>query len=219
MPKRPLFHWTQESALYIELMFKRQIIRGFRTIDHYIPIEHITLLDAGCGNGQLTREIAEYLEADRIYGCDINLDDVTLCQQKNPNSHYFQHDLLLPFKDQPQFDVIMFTTALAQFSQEEQALVLDNAMKQLSPNGFIWIIDVNTDSTLPLFKEITQKQQVIYQSGFSKSLLNRYSIFKLPRFLPLTLVHIIDKMGLGTNVLTQLIYQAPTHRERQIANC
>lgn len=213
MPKRSPFHWTQESALYIELIFKRQIIRGFRAIDQHIPVEQIRLLDAGCGNGQLTREITEYLEADRIYGCDINLDDVMLCQQKNPNSHYFQHDLLLPFKDQPpQFDVIMFTTALAQFSPEEQALVLDNAMRQLSPNGFIWIIDVNTNSTLPLFKKITQNQTIIYHKGFSKSLFNHYSILKLPRFLPLTLVHIIDKMGLGTNVLTQLIYQAHTHR-------
>ena len=47
--KRQPFHWTQESALYIELIFKRQIIRGFRAIDQYIPVEKITVLDAGCG--------------------------------------------------------------------------------------------------------------------------------------------------------------------------
>lgn len=206
-PKRQIFHWTQESTLYIELIFKRQLIRGFRAIDSYMPVEQITLLDAGCGAGQLTREISEYLKPNRIYGCDINMDDIELCQHKNPNIHYFQHDLLLPFRDLPKFDVIIFTTALAQFAKKEQKIVLNNAMKQLSSNGFIWIIDVNTDATVPLFKEIAQKHQIIYQQGFSKNLLNRYSILKLPNFLPLTVVHILDKLGLGSNVLNQIIYQ------------
>ena len=205
--KRQPFHWTQESALYIELIFKRQIIRGFRAIDQYIPVEKITVLDAGCGAGQLPRDIAEYLNADRIYGCDINMDDVEQCQHKNPNIHYFQHDLLLSFENLPKFDVIIFTTALAQFAKKEQKIVLNNAMKQLSQGGFIWIIDVNTDSTSSLFRNITQEYHVIYQQGFSKSLLNRYSVLKLPNSLPLTIVHMLDKLGIGTNILNQVIYK------------
>ena len=135
------------------------------------------------------------------------MDDVEQCQHKNPNIHYFQHDLLLSFENLPKFDVIIFTTALAQFAKKEQKIVLNNAMKQLSQGGFIWIIDVNTDSTSSLFRNITQEYHVIYQQGFSKSLLNRYSVLKLPNSLPLTIVHMLDKLGIGTNILNQVIYK------------
>lgn len=203
---RHFFHWTQEGSLYIQLLFKREIIRGFRAIDQHIPIEELILLDAGCGTGQLTRELSEHIHTKNIYGCDINKEDIIGCQQKNPNICYFEHDLLYPFNDKPKFDVIFFTTALAQFTPEEQKFVLTNAFNQLTKNGFIWVVDVNNTATKNLFKQITDQYNVIYQNKFSKDLFNHYSVLKLTNKLPLTLVHLLDRLCIGSNVLTQIIF-------------
>ncbi len=207
MSKRHPFHWTQEGALYVDLLFKRQITRGFRALDKHINLDDIKLLDAGCGDGQLSRTLAENFGVQNVWGCDIDPNDIANCQTKNPAIHYFVHDLLTPFEISTKFDVILFTAALAQFSQQQQRQVLNNAIEQLTPDGVIWMIDVNTQATKYLFTQEMAKHNIIYVKRFSKSLFNHYSVLKLADKLPLTVLHLLDNLCIGSNVLTQAIIQ------------
>ncbi len=209
MNKREFYHWTQDSCLYIELMFKREFVRGFRAIDQHKSIDSFKILDAGCGAGELSRELAEYFEVGNVYGCDINEQQIESCKLKNPAINYFSHDLLAPLLTNlvgsVKFDVIFFTAALAQFTQSEQATVLKHAKNSLSDRGFIWIIDVNNPATLQLFKSLPLQHQVVYSNSFSKCLFNRVAIMLLANRMPLTLLRVLEFFCVGSNSLTQLI--------------
>ena len=206
MKERHIFHWTQEANLYIELMFMREFTRGFRAIDKLKSIDELNhILDAGCGFGNLTRDIAERLGSNIISGCDIDRMRIEECKLKNKLINYFEHDLLKALPTDKKYDLIIFTTALAQFSSSEQKIVLDNACAQLNKGGFIWITDVNNDATNGLFVKLKQTHTVIYENKYSKTLLFRYPIFPLAKYLPLSFLHAIDRLMVGSNVLTQMI--------------
>ncbi|EPJ46251.1 MAG: hypothetical protein OFPII_21910 [Osedax symbiont Rs1] len=205
MNKREFYHWTQDPCLYIELMFKREFVRGFRAIDQHKSIDSLKILDAGCGAGQLSRELAEYFAVGNVYGCDIDEQQIESCQLKNPAINYFSHDLLTPLVCSVKFDIVFFTVALAQFTQSEQAIVLKNAKDSLSDRGFIWIVDVNNAATLQLFKSLPLQHQVVYRNSFSKCLFNRVAIMLLANRMPLTLLRVLEFFCVGSNSLTQLI--------------
>ncbi len=206
MKERHIFHWTQEAHLYIDLMFMREFIRGFRAIDKFKSIDELNhILDAGCGFGGLTRDIEERLGSNIISGCDIDRERIAECKQKRPLICYFEQDLLKPLPFDKKYDLIIFTTALAQFSEVEQRIVLDNAKSQLNKGGFIWITDVNNEATHRLFLKLRHTYTVIYENKYSKNLLFRFPIFSLTKYFPLSFLHAIDRLMIGSNVLTQMI--------------
>ncbi|QUM87711.1 class I SAM-dependent methyltransferase [Moritella sp. 36] len=205
MRNREMFHWTQEAYLYIDLMCKREFVRGFRAIDAERSLEELKILDAGCGTGALTRELREHFEARSIFGCDIEKQSIDECKNQNPHIHYFVHDLLKPMQAGIKFDLVIFSTAIAQFSEAEQLKVINNVKAQLNKGGFIWITDVNDDATENLFNHLSANYQVVYKNKYSKHLFNKFFIFPLAKHLPISLLRIIDNLSIGSNVLTQMI--------------
>ncbi|MDO6500438.1 class I SAM-dependent methyltransferase [Photobacterium sanguinicancri] len=207
MTVRNMYHWTQEAHLYIDLMFKREFVRGFRAIDAIKPIETLNILDAGCGFGSFTRELAEYFEPISIFGCDIDKKCIDTCKNKNTSITYFVQDLLQPIQTSESFDLVILTTAMAQFSETEQHNVLENIKNKLNQGGFIWVVDVNNDATESIFSYLASQHLVVYKNKYSKQLLNKFPIYSLTKYLPLSIVHIMDRLGIGSNVLTQIILQ------------
>ncbi|MGF1910755.1 class I SAM-dependent methyltransferase [Vibrio kasasachensis] len=202
-----MFHWTQEAHLYIDLMFRREFVRGFRAIDAITPLEKLKILDAGCGFGSLTRELAEHFEPHTIFGCDIDENCIDSCKEKHNSINYFTQDLLQPIQTGEKFDLVILTTAMAQFSEQDQLVVLKNITERLNQGGFIWIVDVNSENTTSIFRDLSKMHSVVYKNKYSKQLLYKFPIYSLTKYLPLSLVHIIDRLGIGSNVLTQMILQ------------
>ncbi len=203
--KRDMFHWTQEPSLFIDLCFRRELIRGFRAIDQVKAIDGFSILDAACGHGSLTRTLIEFFPVDQINGSDIDSDCIAKCCAMNSSINYFEQDLLNPDAKESEYDLIILTAAMAQFSESEQITVLDNAEKQLKPGGFIMIVDVDSEKTDSLFNRLVLDYEIVYKSGFSKMIVDKWSILPLANRLPLSILRMIDKYCIGSNVLNHYI--------------
>src|SRR5690242_11297009 len=54
------------------------------------------ILDVGCGQGELLRELAEAIPAARVYGADLSEQSIVDSRKRNPTYDLFQLDLAAP---------------------------------------------------------------------------------------------------------------------------
>lgn len=119
------------------------IVKRFKTKKTYI-------LDAACGPGLLTRELAQRSSFIQIVGVDIEPYAVKLAQKncrRLDNATFRKGDIYhLPFPDHT-FDVVVCKDSLHHFPSAEKAI--REMMRVTKINGFIYIQDLRRD--LPLY--------------------------------------------------------------------
>jgi SAM-dependent methyltransferase len=98
------------------------------------------LLDVGCGTGQLTDALVDYLSDAAIYcGTDLAHEAVAFCQKRfsRPNFHFCQNEMTsVPVRDQ-QFDIIFLSSVFTHmYALEIQAMLID-LKRLLAPCGLI----------------------------------------------------------------------------------
>ena len=76
------------------------------------------ILDAGCGEGNLSKFLLEEKNYLKIEGCDLNYN----CKFNHKNFNYFQMDLDKEFFPLIQFDVIIFADVLEHLKEPEKVL-------------------------------------------------------------------------------------------------
>jgi ubiquinone/menaquinone biosynthesis C-methylase UbiE len=99
-----------------------------------------TVLDAGCGSGYLTAELAA--SADKVTGTDFSAKFVSICKQKykdRSNLDFDEHDITLPFQfNDALFDVIVCKMVL-QYVQDIRTFATE-AMRLLKNKGELVVI-------------------------------------------------------------------------------
>lgn len=171
-------------------------------------MKEIKLLDVGCGGGGLTREFSSNTEhPDGVFGCDISEESIEFCKKLNPAITYFVQDALEPLPENRIYDVIVFTTALAQFNREEQKVVLANAAKQLTQSGYLLILDVNSERTRLLFEQFKNSAtyEVVTNKNFSKRFFGKTPGMMLADRLPFALLKVLEKVVPGDNILRLML--------------
>ena len=125
----------------------------------------------------------------------------------NPAAHYFCHDLLKPMPDHLRFDMVFLTAAMAQFDSDQQQRVLTNIRERLNPEGYLFILDVNSERTQHLFKDLKQSPdyEVCYNHQFIRRYFGKYPGIMLADKLPLTLLQIMERIIPGSNTLQLLV--------------
>lgn len=94
--------------------------------------EEITILDVGCGNGDMLRTLADYAAKKglnfKLTGIDANRFTVGHAQQLSvayPNISYFCADIFDEIKQDPVYDVILCTLTLHHFKDEELIVLME----------------------------------------------------------------------------------------------
>ena len=204
--RKKSMHWLSKNSFYGNFIMQKAIHNGFRTIDKRCKLNNPYILDAGCGHGSLTRELLENIQdSDSIYGCDIDQEALNFCRNMNPQINYFTQDLLLPIKGEQKFDLIICTTALAQFKNTEQDVVINNLVNKLQPNGLLWIVDVNSSNTNELFAKLISKYTVILNENFSKFFFGKYCSIFYAEMIPYPILMLLEIIIPGKKILKQLI--------------
>lgn len=210
-PRRRPGHWLSRIRLYSGLDFNRHAQEAHRVIAKERAHATMYFLDAGCGYGELSRQLASDLgDPSRVHGCDIDSNRLAYCRTLNPAIHYFHQDLLQPLKNDQHYDLIFLTTALAQFDEQQQQQVLAHLRNRLTPGGYVWIVDVQTARTKRLFRELKQSPlwQPVYDRPMAKRLWYRLPALMLAETWPHGLLRLMEQCLPGDWMLRQLVIKA-----------
>lgn len=97
----------------------------------------ITILDVGCGNGDMLRTLAEFGKAEgykfQLYGMDANAFTVNYAKKLSidyNNIQYVCEDIFDEIKQDRQYDVILCTLTLHHFKDDEIVKLLEGFRKQ-----------------------------------------------------------------------------------------
>jgi 2-polyprenyl-3-methyl-5-hydroxy-6-metoxy-1,4-benzoquinol methylase len=115
---------------------------------NHLPIKDV--LDAGCGEGDMTHDLAEAHDDIHIDAFDISENAIRFAEQRNSaeNIDYFSVDVR-DFQPKKKYDLILCEEALCYFNDTEKKLVLgkfhdalkDNAFLKLSMISIGWYVD------------------------------------------------------------------------------
>ncbi|MBO9632539.1 MAG: methyltransferase domain-containing protein [Chitinophagaceae bacterium] len=143
---------NRQASILKEQELQWLIRQGIRQTDR--------VLDLGCGNGQTTAMLSEYLSAGSITGVDINTSFVAQAQERfRCHNLVYQQGSAYELEQFPAFDFIYSRLLFQHLS--EPALALHQVWERLVPGGHCCIIDVNDDwlflhPSLPAFDELVQ---------------------------------------------------------------
>jgi 2-polyprenyl-3-methyl-5-hydroxy-6-metoxy-1,4-benzoquinol methylase len=115
---------------------------------NHLPIKDV--LDVGCGEGDLTHDLAQAHDEVYIDALDISENAIRFAKQRNSaeNINYFSVDIR-DFQPTKKYDLILCEEALCYFNDTEKTLVLgkfhdalkDNAFLKMSMISIGWYID------------------------------------------------------------------------------
>jgi ubiquinone/menaquinone biosynthesis C-methylase UbiE len=90
------------------------------------PRKIYTLIDMGCGDGSMLREVAAHFKKKRVevrlIGLDLNSKSIRIAREISgtfPNISYFQKDVFSLMPEEFECDILLCTLTLHHFSQEE----------------------------------------------------------------------------------------------------
>ncbi len=133
-----LWSRTYDDPIVQRLFYRPEqdaVLRGLERL------EPESILDVGCGTGQLSRRIADALPDARVVGCDFSAGMLQRAARRNPDLALVRADALrLPFAD-ASFDAIVTTEAFHWFP--EQSAVCREFARLLTPGGRVFASLIN----------------------------------------------------------------------------
>lgn len=144
-------------------------------LDQLDKVPFSSLIDIGCGDGRLLREIANHFSGKNLLGVDISLGAVQLAQAFNPNIKYQAIDL---FKDEisQKFDVATLIEVIEHIQPERLPDFIRAAADTLREDGYL-LLTVPHEN-----KPVIKKHYQHFNSTKLKALLDPY--FHTTAFIP-----------------------------------
>jgi len=155
------------------------------------PREEYRIMDMGCGDGAMLREVSSYCAAIginvKLIGIDLNRESIEIAEEKSSgfeNISFLQGDILELQVDQHQYDILLCTLTLHHLSDEE----IKKFLKKFSTLAGIGVIINDLDRNrlgyflFKLFSSIFMKTRIAREdgllsikSGFTKRELQAFS--------------------------------------------
>ncbi len=96
-----------------------------------------SILDLGCGDGRLTRELSKHINCRKIVGIDYSQRAISLAKAINPdmsNTHFQCIDITKNIPNE-KFDIIVLMEVIEHIPLDQIQIFLENVAKTLSRNG------------------------------------------------------------------------------------
>ncbi|MBF7016974.1 class I SAM-dependent DNA methyltransferase [Staphylococcus durrellii] len=128
------------SLFYDQLTFDQPYESWLKIVEQYAP-QHHSLLDIGCGTGNLTTLITQF---DSVTGMDLSIDMLALAANKSQNVNWVEGDMT-DFTLNSKFDVIsIFCDSLNYLVKlEDVKSTFNNVYQHLEDDG-VFMFDVHT---------------------------------------------------------------------------
>ena len=179
---------------YIYDATRKYFLLGRDTLLDRLPIKpHQHILEMGCGTGRNLVELVKRYPETYFYGIDASEEMLIAAQSKLKNTDFVTHltlkqglaeelDYAETFNLEKPFDCIFFSYTLSMIPSWQTALEV--ALKNLKPNGELYVVDFFDQAKLPLW--------------FHKILIKWLSLFSVhynPAWLPY--FKALEQQGLG----------------------
>ncbi|MDU9417828.1 class I SAM-dependent methyltransferase [Staphylococcus lloydii] len=128
------------SLFYDQLTFDQPYESWLKIVEQYAP-QHHSLLDIGCGTGNLTTLLTQF---DNVTGMDLSVDMLALAANKAHNINWVEGDMT-DFTLNSKFDVItIFCDSLNYLADlDDVKATFSNVYQHLEDNGVL-MFDVHT---------------------------------------------------------------------------
>jgi ubiquinone/menaquinone biosynthesis C-methylase UbiE len=130
------------------------------------------VLDWGCGCGRVTQHLMRSLGNEKVYGVDIDSDNINWCLANLPSLNFARCDLTppLPYAENT-FDYIIGTSV---FTHIQESLVggwLED-LRRVSKPGAIVAVTVGTDTRIAFGSYEPDRIQRVLQTGIEDTIAN-----------------------------------------------
>ncbi|WP_033541000.1 class I SAM-dependent methyltransferase [Planococcus sp. CAU13] len=119
----------------------KEILKGI--YNEAMQKERSAVLDIGFGTGVLTTRL--YENGHQIDGIDFSEEMIAIAQEKMPKARLLQGDITNGLPEpiaSSSYDTIISTYALHHLTDEEKTVFIETLLKQLKPDGKIYIGDI-----------------------------------------------------------------------------
>ncbi|SDZ91209.1 Methyltransferase domain-containing protein [Desulfuromusa kysingii] len=122
-------------------------------IHSHAPLTGATVLDVGCGDGKISRNIAEY--ASRVVATDSNATVLEQAKQKNHarNIEFLYTPDGIPDLAAHSFDLVLYTLSLHHIPKDKMVANLSHSGHLLKDNGKIIIIEPSDTGSFMAIKK------------------------------------------------------------------
>ncbi len=134
---------NQEAIRTAEL--RRFLLHGFGT-----DLTTLTVLDAGCGDGRVSRSLLECgVDAARVIGVDMLQDRVETARSLSPGRLRFETGDAVEVEPGRRFDLVTVFTLLSSVTDEtERSRVLQGLWDRVNTGGWLLVFDFRFDNPM-----------------------------------------------------------------------
>ncbi len=138
--------WNKVASLYQEKFMDLDLYNDtYDFICNSILIDNATILEIGCGPGNITKYLLSKRPDFVIFGIDIAPNMIELAKRNNPQASFGRMDSRRINELNGKFDGIICGFCLPYLSQTESEKLIFDANNLLNENGFIYISFVEGD--------------------------------------------------------------------------
>ena len=132
-------YWRTEN-LFIYQARERAVL-GLLRRSNMLPLAGRRILDVGCGDGAVLRDMMRYgAAADDVHGVDLLTDRVTRARELTPGSHIDVADAQSLNYEDGSFDLVLGFTLLSSILEPEARARVANEMRRVTRHGGIVLL-------------------------------------------------------------------------------
>lgn len=173
--------WNKLAQLYEDkFMHLTYYNESYDCLCAAINNRNATILELGCGPGNITKYLLEKCPDYKILGTDISENMITLAQKNNPTARFQILDARTILSLNQTFDAIINGFCLPYISAEEADTLIQNCNQLLYDNGILYISFVEGayedsgfktsstgDATYFYYHSLNRLQHTLLENGFS----------------------------------------------------
>lgn len=112
-----------------------------------LPSKSASILELGCGPGNITRHLLNKNPHLKITGTDLSVNMLELAKKNNPSAKFQMLDCRDLHKIKDKYDALVFGFCLPYVTKEEAIKMIHDGAKILNPGGLLYISTMEDDYT------------------------------------------------------------------------
>ncbi len=170
--------WDKMSELYQQKFMHMDIYnQTYDVFLHLLKSAQSTLLELGCGPGNITQYLLKQKPELKIFGTDISPNMIELARRNNPQAEFEVMDCRDIEKVNKRFDGIVIGFCLPYLSDSDAKKLIQNCHSLLKENGALYISFVAGPSSKSGWKTNSYGDRVYFhyhEKETLQTLLNEY---------------------------------------------